>query len=131
MDRLDQRALQRLQGPSWDGLRSQFELIHDALVATSPNVQGTLTTIYIKYACSAAELPFAVLWVKNSKQLTLGLSIPDDYSDLAFVEPPAKHNYSGLNRFIVVNNEGLVPENIADIAAVAFRCRQGRQNEAV
>jgi hypothetical protein len=49
MQRLDQRAYDRISGPSWEAIRPQFTEINDALLQVSEETKSELTTIYIKY----------------------------------------------------------------------------------
>ena len=120
MERLDKRALERIDGPAWDGLRSQFEAIHNMLISVSESVTGVLTTIYVKYATSPTAKPFAVLWIKNSKQLALGLALPEHYGHPLLVATPSGHAYSGLNKFVVVANGDAVPPEMAEVIRAAY-----------
>ncbi len=78
MERLDERAAQRIAGPSWDEIRPLFAELHDVLIAVSPAASGELTTIYIKYMDKTkSQQPYAVLWIKKSTEMVLGLAVPE------------------------------------------------------
>jgi hypothetical protein len=107
MERLDSRAIDRVSGPAWDKIRSQFVKIHNALISASPHVRGELTTIYVKYtsASETGQKPFAVLWIKSSSKLVLGLTLPESYKDELLVSAPPGHSYAELTKYLVVRPE--------------------------
>lgn len=122
MERLDTRAVDRISGPAWEALRPTFNFIHSALVSVSPTVRGDLTTIYIKYtAPETGNSPFAVIWVKKSSELVVGLAFPRDDVPPEFTGPPAGCMYAGLTGYLKLTPQSSVPTSIAEWARVAFQ----------
>jgi hypothetical protein len=84
-------------------MRSKLEKIHAAIVAVSPHAVGKLTTIYIKYTTpETGDAPYAVLWVKKSTELTLGLALPENYSAEGLSGSPRTIKYKGLTAFLTI-----------------------------
>ena len=79
IERLDDRAAERIAGAAWVDARPTIEAIHKSLILVDPSVTGELTTIYVKYRSDTQADPFAVLWIKSSKKIVLGLSLPDEF----------------------------------------------------
>lgn len=122
MERLDPRAIERISGPAWSRLRLQFEQIHQALIDVAATVHGTLTTIYVKYTDDdrCRSEPFAVLWTKTSKQLVLGLALPETFNaDLLGAAPP-RHSYAGLTRYLVIAEGETIPVELAEWGRAAY-----------
>ena len=117
MKRLDERAIKRLSGPSWTGLRRQFEKVHEALTSVSPSARGELTTIYVKYvADETRDQPFAVVWLKKSTELVVGLALPDGYELSALGPPLPGYKYAGLTAFLRITSQDIVPPQLAQSA---------------
>ena len=125
MERLDPRASKRVSGPSWAKVRPQFERINEALLGVSPETQGMLTTVYVKYAPDPHQQPFAVLWVRKSTELILGLSLPEAFESPLLGESPVGCKYAGLTWYLTVLPEDDVPDEIDDWAKLAHAHAQG------
>lgn len=120
LDRLDERARTRVSGPTWDRIRPNLERVHSALVAASPDARGTLTTIYIKYTSpETGEQPYAVLWVKKSSELILGLALPEDFEAEALTGPASGIKYKGLTKFVRLTPDSEVPSALSNWIAAA------------
>jgi len=122
--RLDERALKRVSGPSWDRIRPQFDRIVSDLLSVSPLVKGELTTIYIKFSTTdstATTRPFAVLWVKKSTELVLGFALPLDFESPALLTDLSGHKYAGINKYLKVKCEDPVPIEVSKWAEIAWR----------
>jgi hypothetical protein len=120
-ERLDPKALDRIAGPAWEGVREQFLEISSLLLDLSPTTWSELTTIYVKYMRrkGIGEPPFAVIWLKNSKQITIGLALPKE--DTEFVQPaPKGMKYAGLTCYINIKPGERVPESLQVLARQAF-----------
>ena len=65
--------------------------------------------------------PFAVIWLRRSSELTIGLALPDEEASTAFVEMPTGCKYAGLTRYLVLTADSSVPEQFDEWAAMAFR----------
>ena len=121
LEGLDERAVKRLGGKAWDKIRRQFDRINEALLSVSPSTTGSLTTVYIKYSApETANQPYAVLWVKKSTQLILGLALPHDYESAGLTTPPGNLTYSGLNAYITITPDMDVPADIDRWASDAY-----------
>lgn len=120
--RLDERAVKRVSGPAWERIRPQFDEVNSALLRVGDDVRGELTTIYIKYKSDKSEKdePFAVLWVKKSTELLLGLSLPEEVESPSFQEPPNKLKYGQLSKYILIPVGSEVPSDIVQLAEAAY-----------
>ncbi len=114
MERLDPRVIKRVNGKAWEGLRGQFDRISDALLAASPAARGELTTIYVKYvADEIGNQPYAVVWLKNSKELVVGLALPEGYESPGLGPPMPGYKYAKLTRFLRITPNEVAPPEIA------------------
>ena len=124
IERLDQRAIDKVSGPAWDDLRPAFTLLNDTLLSVSKDVKGELITIYIKYGGdTTSNQPFAVVWVKKASQLIVGLSMPESTQHERLVAPPKGCEYAGLTKFIIVDADLDVPDEFGDWSKVAYEAR--------
>jgi hypothetical protein len=122
LDRLDPRAAERVRGEAWNKVRPQFNTIHETLVSVSPTVTSELTTIYIKYASpKMVARPFAVLWVKKSSELVLGLSLPADFHTDAIQFIETKLKYAGLTNYLKFGPGDEVPTALHELVAIAYK----------
>lgn len=121
MERLDERAVDRISGPAWVSLRPQFEAIHAALIGIAPDVSGVLTTIYIKYSSPPlGHKPFAVVWVKKASEIVVGLALPVDSVPEALSAPPTGFKYAGLTGYFKVTVDDAVPGDLSQWAECAY-----------
>jgi len=121
LDRLDERANKRIAGPAWDGIRRQIEIIHRALVAVSPTASGELTTIYVKYSTrETGTQPYAVLWIKKSTELILGLALPRGHNLDGITPFPSRLKYTGLTVYLRITPESEVPDVLRELARDAY-----------
>lgn len=96
IERLDEKAVLRVSGPSWEPLRAVFLDVASTLLSPSPETTSELTTIYVKFCCSPANKEvFAVVWLKTSKQIVIGLSLPEEMESPYFGPPPRERNTRG------------------------------------
>lgn len=121
MERLDERARQRVGGAAWDAIRPKFEQINEALMSVSDTTTGELTTIYIKYtSAETGSNPFAVLWVKKSTEMTLGLALPENFKSEQISGPARNMKYTGLTGYITIGLDDDVPKEISDWVSAAY-----------
>ena len=122
MGQLGARAIEKVSGPAWDRLRDKFMSISDKLLAVSPNTCGELTTIYVKFTLTKepSSPVFAAVWLKNSKSLTVGFSLPDGNDDPLLTPPPAGMRYKGLTRYCTITPDGDIPDKFGEWADIAF-----------
>ena len=102
--RLSSDAVQRVSGRAWDELRPLFLQVSDTLLGVSATAVGVLTTIYVKYQLedSPTSPVFAVVWLKKSSQLVVGLAVPDEIHSPCLVEAPKGMTYRGLSRYLAL-----------------------------
>jgi hypothetical protein len=128
MGHLDANSIRKTSGPAYDKVRPQLDRITAALLAVSPTAQGILTSSYIRFVegPEAESVPYAVLWVKSSKRVALGLALPEGV-DSDLLKPPDKHTYGGLTRYFSVVPGGSVPDEIGEWASLAYQNVQSSQ----
>ena len=119
--RLDRRAVDRVSGPAWDGLRDQFLTMSKLLLDLGPDVYSMLTTIYVKFTkAPEQQQPFAVIWVKNSKQMTVGLALPEGHGCASVTVAPQGMSYRGLTGYVTVKPGESLPEEVAALCRLAY-----------
>jgi hypothetical protein len=122
IERLDARAIDRVSGPAWEPLRDAFFHIGDILLAVSPETKSELTTIYVKFCTTNAGTEvFAVVWLKSSKEIVVGLALPDDFESPHLAPPPKGTKYKGLTKYFVVHPGEQIPADLHHWANAAYR----------
>lgn len=120
LSRLDERAVQRISGPAWRPIRGVFLEISDHLLAVSPEAIARLTTIYVKYLPSPSSSGvYAVVWLKTSKRIVVGLALPDDVDAPLLDLPPKGMTYKGLTKYFSLTADDLVPKELPTWAKIA------------
>ncbi len=121
-ERLDPRACERVKGSAWDGIRSQFLELSKILLDVAPSTVSELTTIYVKYLPmrNAEAKPFAVVWLKNSKQMTVGLALPISAQSHGVGPPPLGMSYAGLTGYVTISAGESLPDELSELARLAF-----------
>jgi hypothetical protein len=120
---LDEKAIKRLSGQAWEAILPQVETINAALIGVSPTASGKLARVYIKYTTvETGDQPFAVLWVKASAEVVLGLSLPEDFDTSTIPSPEKPICYRGITKYLVfrVGVED-VPADFATWAYAAYQ----------
>lgn len=122
MGTLSERARQKVAGPAWDKLRNQFNRITHAILDVDSNAHGELTTVYVKFTIDSApdSRVYAVVWVKSSKHLTLGLALPPGSDAVGLGPAPKGMAYRGVTRYITIGPGDRVPEDLPEWAAKAY-----------
>ena len=121
VERLDKRTIQRVSGPAWDGIRPLFERVSDVLLSVCPTATGELTTIYIKYiSADTGGRPYAVVWIRKSTELTVGLALPDGFTSPELQPAPPRYSYSGLTGYFKLAPADEPPAKLEQWAQVAF-----------
>ena len=127
MNELDPKATERVSGPSWDTLRPVFNEASLILLSLSPIVTSELTTIYVKFCPSPANKNvFAVVWIKSSKQIVIGLALPDDFNSPRLSTAPKGFAYKGLTKYLTVPAAGSLPSEFVEWARLAFSTASNR-----
>src|SRR5262245_42829514 len=120
-ERLDPKAVERISGEAWQSMRPLFDRLNDELLSVSPTVTGVLTTIYIKYASpETSAQPYAVVWVKKSTEIVVGLSLPSDFGADGLVEVPHGYKYAGLTKYLVLRKGAELPPSFGDWVRQAY-----------
>lgn len=129
MGTLGAKAIQKVSGRAWDRLRAKFMTISESLLEVSEDALGELTTIYVKFSIGteASSPVYAVVWVKNSKSLTVGYSMPEDFQDAKLGPPPQGMRYQGLTHYFTITAEEEVPDSIGSWAEFAFEHVRSQQ----
>ncbi len=123
MGALSQRIIAKVSGPAWEPLRGQFMQISRLLLAVSPDADSELMTTYVKFTIkSEANSPvFAALWLKSSKRLIVGLSLPEEYDAQGLGPALPGTVYKGLTKYFVTERGGAVPKGLAEWAVLAYQ----------
>ena len=123
MGKLDPKAVERISGKSWDGIRDTFTTISEALLNVSPTTTSELTTIYVKYTVNdqVGSAVFAVVWLKSSKKLVVGFSMPTNVDSEHLVGPPSGMKYKGLTKYLIVEPGESVPAEIDEWAGLSYQ----------
>jgi len=128
MGQLQSQVLEKVSGPAWDQIRPAFLQVNDALLAVGPETRGQLTTIYVKYTTTpAATEVYAVVWIKTSKQIVVGLALPESVEDGGLGNPPAGTRYKGLTKYFVLRPGDGVPERLHEWARAAYEHVRGNE----
>ncbi len=117
--KLDQRAVDRVSGPSWEAMRPAVLKLADALLSPSEKATNQLTTIYVKFERPAGSV-YAVMWVKKSTQVVVGLALPAGMNSPRFHAPPSTMKYPGLTAYFSVTSPEDVPAEVGAWAQAAF-----------
>jgi hypothetical protein len=99
--------------------------IAEALLNVSNGARSNLTTIYVKFERSDGTV-YAVMWIKRSTQIVVGLSLPETTSHARLHDAPKGMTYPGLTRYFTVDIGGAVPMELVDWARVAFEAATRR-----
>ncbi len=122
IDRLDQKAILKVSGPSWVPLKEPFLEISRRLLSVAPEAKAELTTIYVKYCTTPAGTEvYAVAWLKTSKEIVVGMSLPEsvEHPRLGNTRPGMK--YKGLTKYFGVTVDNPVPDELEAWARLAYR----------
>lgn len=121
IERLDSRAIDRVSGPSWEPLRSVFLDVSRIFLGVAPEAQSQLTTIYVKFSTgSDGTNVFAVVWLRSSKEIVIGFSIPTDFHASQLGDAPPKTKYKGLTRYLSLNPGQPIPLELGEWARLAY-----------
>jgi hypothetical protein len=121
IERLDTRAVEKISGPTWEPLRQVFFEASRMLLAVSPDAKSELTTIYVKfYRSGLGPEVYAVLWLRNSKEIVIGLSLPDTTESCHLGPAPRGTKYKGLTKYLTVQAGETLPGQFEDWARLAF-----------
>ena len=123
MAELSQRIIVKVRGLVWEQIRGQFMQIARLLLAVSPDADSNLLNSYVKFTINrvASSPVYAVVWLKNSKRLIIGLALPEEFEAADLGPAPPKTTYKGLTKYFVVERGGVVPKGMAEWAGLAYQ----------
>ena len=122
MTDLPQHALATISGPAWEPLRRQFIEIGESLLAAATDVHCGSLGSYFKFTTDASpDSPaYAVVWLKSSAKLIVGLALPNTYEADQLGPPLPGTAYKGLTKYLTVERGGMVPERLAEWGRLAY-----------
>jgi hypothetical protein len=120
---LSQRIITKVSGPAWESLRGQFMQISRLLLAVSPAADSELVSAYVKFTIKKDSQTriLAAIWLKSSKQLIVGLALPEDYEAAGLGPALPGTMYKGLTKYFVVERGGAVPKSLPEWAGLAYQ----------
>ena len=124
--RNDPKINERLRSEAWNDLRPLFDEMHCTLLSLDEQVAAELTTIYIKYKYTDELLSqvFAVIWLKTTKRIDVGLALPKDAFDKELMSPPPRLRYPPLNAFFSLQAGDELPKEFSTWARQAYEYRR-------
>ena len=122
MGKLSEHAIQRVSTPTWDRLRPQFLEMGRLLLGMSLDVNSEFISHYIKFMISTGpnSPPFAVVWLKNTKRLIIGMALPETYEAEEFGPSLPGTAYKGLTKYFTVEPGTAVPKGFSEWARLAY-----------
>jgi len=120
---LSERATRYVSGPAWEPLREKYFTICEKFLGLDSNAKGELTTIYIKMSIltEAGEQVYAVIWLKSSKQLMVGMALPDDGTPSSILtDAPKGYKYKGLTKYFSILPGDTLPAELDVWAKQAY-----------
>ena len=121
LERLDERAISRVNGAAWTLLRGSFFRVAKALLAVSPQTRSQLTTIYVKFCVDdKLDTVYAVVWLKTSRQIVVGLNLSEEQRPLAVPRSMPGHAYKNLNAYFVIDPDDVMPNGLFDSIPAAY-----------
>jgi hypothetical protein len=123
MGELSQHTIAKVSGPAWELLRGQFMQIARSLLAVSPDADSELMTTYVKFRIDSNlnGSVYAAIWLKSSKRLIVGLSLPEEYEAEGLGPALPGTMYKGLTKYFVVERGSAVPKGLAEWAGLAHQ----------
>lgn len=121
-DRIDQRIFKRIEGPKWAGIRKSYPTVNEYLLSVDPNTIARLTTIYVKYELVPQEGSpiYAVVWLKRSSELVVGLSLPSSVKSSLLGPAPVGMIYAGLTKYLTIAQGETPPVELKKWAKFAY-----------
>ena len=121
MGQLQPQVLERISGSAWNQIRDAFLTVSDALLSVNQEAYGQLTTIYVKFTTSSGNPePYAVVWIKTSKELVVGLALSESVVAPFLGDPPAGTKYKGLTKYFSLHPGDTVPFQLNEWAIAAY-----------
>jgi hypothetical protein len=113
--------VQKISGAAWAPLKQQFFDASEALLRVADGARSELTTIYVKYSIEIVDkwIPYAVIWIKKSSELVIGLALPDDFEATGVVAPPSGLKYPFLTKYVVIRAGEQLPSQFGEWARLA------------
>src|SRR4051812_12525760 len=114
MGLLSERAKEYVSGPAWRSLRPAFFAVCDMFLAMDSRAKGELTTIYVKISVvtELGEQVYAVIWLRTSKRLVLGMALPEETESPSLTVAPKGCKYKGLTKYLTINSGEALPSDL-------------------
>jgi hypothetical protein len=119
MPELDPKAVKRVSGPSWKPLKPAVLAIADALLSASDRACSEMGTIHVRFERPDGST-YAIMWLKKSSQVVVGLALGDEASGERLHEAPQGLTFPGLTRYFTVAEGDEVPPELPDWARAAW-----------
>jgi hypothetical protein len=123
VQQVSSRIIDRIKGPAWDLIRPVVLQVSESLLSVSPAAYAELTTIYAKFTLTSqpSSNVFAVMWLKSSKVITIGLALPKDTTAPELGPAPKGMTYRGLTKYFALKPDGPIPTSLSQWAEMAFK----------
>ena len=123
VDRLSSEAVKKVSGPAWEPLRESFFDVSRTLLKVNSETLAVLTTIYVKYQTTSASSSdvYAVVWLRNSKQIVVGLSLPESVESGLLGPAPKGMSYRGITKYLTIKQGDIIPQELALWAEAAYQ----------
>ena len=113
---LDVRATDRVSGPAWKAIKPHIDAVNAALLGVSLTSRGELTRIYIKYTSAETGCqPFAVMWVRSSSEIVIGLAPPARLSYREDESPLEADRLQRADNVLLPNRPRCIPCQYRDL----------------
>lgn len=122
MPDLDPRAVKRVSGPAWRPLKATVLEIAETLLGVSDRATSEMGTIHVRFERPDGSI-YAIMWLKKSARVVVGLALDDGAPGADLHEPPADMIFPGLTRYFTVTGGDAVPPELAAWASAAYAKR--------
>jgi hypothetical protein len=121
IDRLDPRAIQKVSGRLWIPLKEPFLEVSRTLLSVAPEAKAELMRIYVKYCTTPAGTEvYAVAWLRTSKEIVVGMSLPESVEHPRLGPPRPGMRYMGLTKYFGFDVDNPVPDEFEAWAKLAY-----------
>lgn len=119
---LSERVRSYVSGPAWEPIRGSFMSICEEFLGVDAESRGELTTIYVKFSITTqiGEQVYAVVWLRSSKQLVIGMSLPDEIESPMLGAAPKRCSYKGLTKYFTICPGDALPNELEGWAKQAY-----------
>lgn len=114
MRKYNEKIDNKINGPAWNNIRDKIKHVIQLLLAVDESTVAELTTIYIKFKITDKIIfpVYAVLWLKSSKKILLGLATHDKINNEVIIDPPSDRKYKGLKSYLWLKENEDIPTGL-------------------